>query len=85
MSETVSFDGAARIPAPGDNVAIATRRLEAGTTMEHQGRSLLLPHTVMEGHRFVAEAIAAGQSLLSWGLPFWHRHPKFGGWRVCLQ
>jgi len=28
-----AFDEVGRIPAPGDNVAIATRRLEAGTVI----------------------------------------------------
>jgi len=67
---TTSFESAARLPAPGDNVAIAVRRLEAGTVIEHEGRSIALPHTVMEGHRFVLAPVAAGEVLLSWGLPF---------------
>ena len=67
---TRNFDDIGRIPAPGDNVAIATRRLEAGTVVVHEGRSWPLTHTVLEGHRFVLEPIAAGAPLLSWGLPF---------------
>lgn len=66
----IAFDGAARIPVPGDNVAIATRRLEAGTVIEFEGQPIELPNTVMEGHRFVLEPIGEGGSLLSWGLPF---------------
>ncbi|MCP5150353.1 MAG: UxaA family hydrolase [Chromatiales bacterium] len=68
--ETISFDRAGRIPAPGDNVAIAVRRLEAGTVIASDGGEFRLPHTVMEGHRFVLAPIAAGGMLLSWGLPF---------------
>jgi altronate dehydratase len=59
-----------RLPAPGDNVAIATRRLEAGTEVERDGSRFTMSHTVLEGHRFAAEPIAEGAELLSWGLPF---------------
>ncbi len=65
-----AFDQAGRIPAPGDNVAIATRRLQAGTVIAHGARHWALPHTVLEGHRFALQAISIGEPLLSWGLPF---------------
>lgn len=66
----VPFEKVARLPAPDDNVAIACRRLGAGTTITAGARSWPLRHTVLEGHRFVHTAIAAGGPLLSWGLPF---------------
>ena len=59
-----------RLPAPGDNVAIATRRLEAGEVLLFANSPRALPHTVLEGHRFAVAPIAPGESLLSWGLPF---------------
>jgi altronate dehydratase len=59
-----------RIPAPGDNVAIATRRLQAGEQLALRGGISTLSHTILEGHRFAIEPIAAGHALLSWGLPF---------------
>ncbi len=59
-----------RLPAPGDNVAIATRRIEAGEVLAFTDAPRALPHTVLEGHRFAVAAIAPGASLLSWGLPF---------------
>ena len=59
-----------RLPAPGDNVAIAIRRLEAGTPLAFPGGPCVLAHTVLEGHRFAVEKIAVGEPLLSWGLPF---------------
>ena len=37
MSVPIPFASAGRIPSPGDNVAIATRRLEAGTTIRFFG------------------------------------------------
>lgn len=71
-AETISrhFDEVGRLPAPGDNVAIATRRLDAGTVVVHANRRWPLSHTVLEGHRFVLQPITAGAPLLSWGLPF---------------
>jgi len=67
---STAFDEVGRVPAPGDNVAIATRRLEAGTLIAHAERQLRLPHTVLEGHRFALQPISTGEPLLSWGLPF---------------
>ncbi|MGH3145190.1 MAG: UxaA family hydrolase, partial [Rubrobacter sp.] len=59
-----------RLPAPGDNVAIATRRLESGTRFSYEGTEFGIPHTVLEGHRFAVEPIGEDEDLLSWGLPF---------------
>ena len=70
MSERFEFDHVARVPAPGDNVAIATRRLEAGTVLADREREFHLPHTVLEGHRFVRTPIPDEARLMSWGLPF---------------
>ena len=70
MTERFAFDRVARVPAAGDNVAIATRRLDAGTEVRDGERVFRLSHTVLEGHRFVREPIAEGARLLSWGLPF---------------
>ena len=70
MTERVGFDRVARVPAARDNVAIATRRLGAGTEVADGEGTYRLPHTVLEGHRFVREPIAEGARLLSWGLPF---------------
>lgn len=67
---SIPIDDVARLPAPGDNVAIATRRLEAGTVVSSAAGSFRLPHTIMEGHRFAVEPVASAQALLSWGLPF---------------
>lgn len=67
---TRPFEEVARVPSPGDNVAIATRRLEAGTRIGRGERRWRLAQTVLEGHRFALEPISAGEALLSWGLPF---------------
>ena len=70
MAQMYEFEEVGRLPLPGDNVAIATRRLEAGTTIRYGDRSFGLDHTIMEGHRFAIEPIEAGELLLSWELPF---------------
>jgi len=67
---TMNFSDVGRLPAAGDNVAIAGRRLEAGTRIVLPGIETVLSHTILEGHRFAVEPIAAGDMLLSWGLPF---------------
>lgn len=69
-SERFAFDEVGRLPAPGDNVAIATRRIEAGTRVTYEGTEFTVPHTVLEGHRFAVGRIGEGEDLLSWGLPF---------------
>ena len=70
MNEIYAFDEVARLPLPGDNVAIAVQRLEAGSEIRCGTESFRLGHTVMEGHRFAVEAIEPGDNLLSWELPF---------------
>jgi hypothetical protein len=64
------FQEVGRLPAPGDNVAMATRRLQAGTRVSRGGSEFTVGHTVLEGHRFAVEPIAEGEDLLSWGLRF---------------
>lgn len=61
---------ASRLPAPGDNVAIAVRRLDAGTRLESAKGPVTIASTILEGHRFAVKPIARGGNLLSWGLPF---------------
>ncbi|MSU49568.1 MAG: altronate hydrolase [Opitutus sp.] len=66
------LEAVSRLPAPADNVAIAIRRIEAGEIVAFSDAPRALPHTVLEGHRFAVKPIAAGDALLSWGLPFAH-------------
>ena len=70
MLDRFEFDQVARVPAAGDNVAIATRRLEAGTVLADGTSEFRLSHTVLEGHRFVRAPISQDADLTSWGLPF---------------
>jgi altronate dehydratase len=70
--ENLTFDRVARLPDGDDNVAIATRRLEPGSTIEFGYDRWPIPHTVLEGHRFAVRPITKGEPLLSWGLTFGH-------------
>ncbi len=65
-----NFDDVGRLPAPGDNVAIATRRLDPDTRISHEGSEFSVDHTILEGHRFAVHPVSEGENLLSWGLPF---------------
>ena len=64
------FTSVARLPAPDDNVAIATQTLESGTRIGYEGSQFQLSHTILEGHRFATQSIPETTPLLSWGLPF---------------
>ncbi|MDH3601591.1 MAG: altronate dehydratase, partial [Candidatus Tectomicrobia bacterium] len=70
MVSSYAFQDVGRLPAPGDNVAIASRSLPAGARIDHDGRRMTTDVTIMEGHRFAIQDIPAGSELLSWGLPF---------------
>lgn len=63
-------DGAgALVLAAGDNVAVATADLSAGTQCEIAGRSVRLGATVRTGHKFAVRAIAAGERIVKYGAP----------------
>ncbi|HEX2621619.1 MAG TPA: UxaA family hydrolase, partial [Phototrophicaceae bacterium] len=66
----LDFEHAGRLPTPGDNVAIATRILPAGTSIHYRDCEFTLSHTILEGHRFAIQPIAAGELLTSWGQAF---------------
>ena len=70
MENQYNFDDIARLPAPSDNVAIATCRLEANSEIDCNGESFKLSHTILEGHRFAIKSIPIDEALLSWELPF---------------
>ncbi len=86
MSSPLKLDATGRLPASGDNVAIAIRQLEPGTRIELAGEVCGLQQTILEGHRFAVRPIAPGEPLLSWGLPFGHAlTPIAPGDYVCNQ
>jgi len=83
----LAFSAVARLPAPDDNCAIAIRRVEAGERIALPGGAArTLAHTVLEGHRFAVRAIASGEPLLSWRMPFGNAiAPIAPGDYVCNQ
>jgi altronate dehydratase len=86
MSTTLPLSAVCRLPAPDDNVAIAIRRLDAGTRIEIDGEARTLASCVLEGHRLAVRSIAPGEALLSWGLPFGHALvPIAAGDYVCNE
>ena len=81
-----SFTSVARLPAPDDNVAIATQELDAGARIQREKDNFSLSHSILEGHRFAIEPIGEGEPLLSWGLPFgFASRPIDPGNYVCNQ
>jgi len=70
MPTLYKFQDVARIPVAGDNVAVITQKLEAGSEVIAPDHRYTLTHTMLEGHRFAIAPIEPGEPLLSWGLPF---------------
>ena len=70
MADQYDFQEIGRLPASDDNVAIATRRIDAGAAINYNGHSFTISHAILEGHRFAIQVIPEGEPLLSWGLPF---------------
>lgn len=66
----LNFSDIAILPESGDNVAVVSQDLSAGTEIRFATEIVALPHTVIEGHRIVAEPILSGEPLLSWSTPF---------------
>ncbi|MDB4474734.1 UxaA family hydrolase [Opitutaceae bacterium] len=72
MSDPLSLHDIGRLPAPGDNVAIAIRQIAPGTAVMLPEGLCTISHTVLEGHRFAVNSISIDEALLSWELPFGH-------------
>lgn len=66
----LDFQTAARLASATDNVAIAIRTLDAGTSIRLGTTVFSLRHTVLEGHRFAIRSLQLGDMLTSWGQPF---------------
>ena len=84
MPPSFELNDIGRIPNPGDNLAIAIRRLEKGTQVVSNGAVVELSNTVLEGHRFAVQPIPRGAALLSWGITLWSGDSGHPAGRVCL-
>eukprot|EP00937_MAST-01D_sp_MAST-1D-sp2_P003620 g3620.t1 len=70
-SEPSNFGEVAVLPEPGDNCGIARCTIAAGTELRMpSGSAFVLPHQVLEGHRFSIVEVAKDEPLLSWNAPF---------------
>lgn len=55
--------------APGDNIAVATRPLSAGTQLTVAGLPITLRAAVDVGHKFAVRTIAQGERVIKYGAP----------------
>ncbi len=55
--------------APGDNIAVATRELPAGSVVDIGGASIELKSSVDVGHKFAVHPIASGERVIKYGAP----------------
>jgi len=70
MTNEFQVENIARMAAADDNVAIAIHTIDPGSRVHSGDEHWLIPHIILEGHRFATEPIRQGEKLLSWGLPF---------------
>ena len=72
--------------AADDNVAVAIHTIDPGSRVVSGTERWLIPHIVLEGHRFATRPIEEEQTLLSWGLPFGRAEREIApGEYVCNQ
>ncbi|MFJ7499991.1 UxaA family hydrolase [Serratia grimesii] len=55
-----------------DNVAVALRDLAAGETLRIESQDIVLTQSVVRGHKFALQSIAAGEAITKYGLPIGH-------------
>ena len=55
--------------ARGDNIAVATAELPAGTQREVDGQAIVLRAKVDVGHKFAVRAIPSGSRIVKYGAP----------------
>ncbi|MDE0610180.1 MAG: altronate dehydratase family protein [Anaerolineaceae bacterium] len=67
FQSNVPFDEVAIRLNSSDNVAIARRPLQPGTTLESDGSVLTLRDFVADGHKFALEDLASGNAVLRYG------------------
>ena len=86
MSSPIPFQECARLAGAHDNVAIATRTIDAGSRVVMAKGEQTIPFTVLLGHRFAVSSVDSGEVLLSWGRPFGRAiRPIAAGDYICNE
>jgi altronate hydrolase len=57
---------------PDDNVVVAVRPIEAGTTLEVDGQTIHVSEDVKVGHKVAIRDISSGQNVVKYGFPIGH-------------
>lgn len=67
---------------PDDNVAVAIRPLEADTTIEIDGGTVVLTEDIPAGHKFALEDLDKGEDIVKYGYPIGHAREalRAGSW-----
>ncbi len=68
MNNTMAKAGLVRLD-PGDNVAVATRPLKRGQTVEIGEQNLTVHAEIPAGHKIAVEAVQVGDSIIKYGQP----------------
>ncbi|HEX7684896.1 MAG TPA: UxaA family hydrolase [Trinickia sp.] len=68
----MTLDSRLLLLSPDDNCLIAAATLEAGTALEVDGETVVLPATVSLGHKLARRALTAGEKILRYGAPIGH-------------
>ena len=62
-------DSGVLLLAPGDNIAVATSALPAGTKREVAGAHVVLQSKLEVGHKFAVRRIAKGERIVKYAAP----------------
>ena len=68
----MTLDSRLLLLSPDDNCLIAATMLEAGTSVEMEGGTVVLATTIALGHKLARHALSAGEKILRYGAPIGH-------------
>ena len=57
---------------PSDNVVVAIQSLVAGSTLEIDGRNIVLVSDIPAGHKAALQDLSAGDQIIKYGCPIGH-------------
>lgn len=67
-----TLDARVLLLSPDDNCLIAATTLQAGTTLQLEGETVVLAATIDLGHKLSRHALPAGAKILRYGAPIGH-------------